>query len=71
MGEAQETDRRLPELRDFRLRRLRARLPLEVLAVKAGIPGATLSRFERGLYSLDDERLRRLESALHEAEARP
>lgn len=60
--------RRLPELTDYRIRRLRARLPLEVLAVRAGLPTATLSRFERGEHNMTAEQLSRLESALGEAE---
>jgi hypothetical protein len=57
-------DRRLPPLSDHRLRRLRARLPLDVLAVRAGLPTASLSRFERGQGRLSDEQLARLESTL-------
>jgi hypothetical protein len=60
--------RRLPPLTDFRLRRLRARLPLDVLAVSADVPSASLSRFERGEHDLTAEQRQRLEDALTEAE---
>jgi hypothetical protein len=55
---------RLPPLTDYRVRRLRARVPLDVLAVTAHIPSATLSRFERGEYPLSEAQLARLEKAL-------
>lgn len=64
----QKHDRRLPPLTDHRLRRLRARIPLDVLAVRASIPSASLSRFERGEHPLTEVQLARLERALAEAE---
>lgn len=66
-----ESDRQLPPLSDHRLRRLRARVPLDVLAVRAGIPPASLSRFERGEHPLAGEQLARLEAELeaHEGPA--
>jgi hypothetical protein len=60
--------RRLPPLSDHRVRRLRARIPLDVLAVQAGIPSASLSRFERGEHPLAEDQLGRLEKALREVE---
>jgi transcriptional regulator with XRE-family HTH domain len=60
--------RRLPPLTDFRIRRLKARLPLDVLAVQSGVPSASLSRFERGEHSLSQAQLTRLEKALGESE---
>lgn len=65
----QKHDRQLPPLTDYRIRRLRARIPLDVLAVTAGIPTASLSRFERGEHPLTDDQQVRLEQALREAEA--
>jgi len=64
----QKHDRRLPPLTDYRIRRLRARVPLDVLAVTAGIPTASLSRFERGEHDLTADQLTRLERTLSEAE---
>jgi hypothetical protein len=64
----QQPLRRLPPLTDHRLRRLRARLPLEVLAVRACIPTATLSRFERGAASLTPDQLSRLDATLRAIE---
>jgi transcriptional regulator with XRE-family HTH domain len=63
-------DRQLPPLSEYRLRRLRARLPLDVLAVRAGIPFSSLSRFERGEHALSPEQLSCLEETLRKAEAR-
>lgn len=60
--------RRLPALTEFRLRRLRVRLPLELLAAQADIPSASLSRFERGEHPLAERQLARLEAALAKAE---
>jgi hypothetical protein len=61
-------DRRLPPLTDYRIRRLRARIPLDVLAVSAGIPTASLSRFERGEHALTTEQLGLLEAVLAQIE---
>jgi len=61
-------DRRLPVLTTYRLRRLRVRIPLDVLAVRARIPSASLSRFERGEHPLTEVQLARLERALAEVE---
>lgn len=66
----QKQDRRLPPLSDYRIRRLRARIPLDVLAVRAGIPSASLSRFERDEHPLTEAQLHRLEKALAEASRR-
>jgi transcriptional regulator with XRE-family HTH domain len=63
----QQKHRLLPPLSDHRIRRLKARLPLDVLAVRAGIPSASLSRFERGEHPLAEAQLARLEQALAEA----
>jgi transcriptional regulator with XRE-family HTH domain len=60
----QKHDRQLPPLSKHRVRRLRARIPLEVLAVEAGIPSASLSRFERGEHQLLPDQLARLEDVL-------
>ena len=65
---AKRKHRRLPPLTDFRIRRLRARLPLDVLAVQSGVPSASLSRFERGEHQLTGPQLACLERALAEAE---
>jgi hypothetical protein len=64
----QKHDRRLPPLGKHRIRRLRARVPLEVLAVKAQIPSASLSRFERGEHTLAPDQLDRLERALSDVD---
>jgi hypothetical protein len=61
--------RTLPELTEYRLRRLRLRIPLDVLAVRAGIPAANLSRFERNEKLLPPDQLASLDSTLREAEA--
>jgi hypothetical protein len=66
--EQQQHLRRLPALTEYRLRRLRVRLPLEILAAQAGIPSASLSRFERGAGSLTPEQSARLEAALAQSE---
>ncbi len=63
----QQHDRRLPPANDYRIQRIRARVPLEVLAVRAGIPSASLSRFERGERDLSPEQLARLDDALSKA----
>jgi hypothetical protein len=39
-------------------------MPLEVTAVKAGIPSASLSRFERGEHQLSSDQVRRLNHVL-------
>jgi len=60
---------RLPPLSEFRLRRLRLQVPLDVLAVEAGLPSASLSRFERNEHPLSDEQRERLEKTLARMES--
>ncbi len=60
---------RLPVLSETRIRRLRLQLPLEVLAVKAGVPSAALSLFERGKRPLSEHQQERLDRTLAQLEA--
>lgn len=59
----------LPPLTDWRERRLKIRKPLEIIAVEAGIPGSTLSAFERGVGHLGPAQLERLVKTLGRYEA--
>lgn len=60
----QQQPRRLPPLSAARVRRLQARIPLEILAAQAGVPLASLSRHERNEKALPPDALRRVEEAL-------
>jgi hypothetical protein len=65
----QQQHRQLPALSDRRLRRLRLRIPLEILAVRADVPMASLSRFERGEGTLTPAQFQRVEAAMTALEA--
>lgn len=60
--------RRLPPLSELRLRRLRARLPLEILARDANVPFSTIARAEREEKDLSPDQRERVERVLAELE---
>jgi transcriptional regulator with XRE-family HTH domain len=50
----------LPPLTEQRIARLRARLPLAVVAVRSGVPLTSLSEWERGRRNLPEDTVERI-----------